>query len=110
MGNDDGRPVNKMVNLKLTYAKYVETYLGRIGGPDGDEAVVTCLKAGNDEESMVDVNLIMDIGDMRAMLYNFLRATHHSDKVSKKLYDAFKKVFEEEREEKDKSASLSSDS
>jgi hypothetical protein len=99
MASDDGRPVNALINLKLTYAKYKETYLGRIGGPEGDETVVTCLSVGNDEEDRVDVNLIMDIGDMRAMLYNFLRATHHTDKVSEKLFAAFKKVFEDERKE-----------
>jgi hypothetical protein len=102
MASDGEYQVNQLVNLKLTYAKYRETYLGRIGGPTGDETVVTCLRVGNDENDMVDVNLIMDIGDMRALLYNTLRATHHTDPVSAKLYDAFKKVFEEERAEKEK--------
>jgi len=73
---------------------------GRVGGPDGDETVVTCLTVGNDETDMTDVNLIMDIGDMRAMLYNFLRATHHTDPVSKELYEAFKKIFEAQHEKK----------
>lgn len=95
-----------MLNLPLTLAKYKQTYLGKVGGPDGSPTVITCLRVGNEGDE-IDVNLIMDVGDVRTMLYNTLRATNGLDPVTTKLYEAFKKVFLEESEAK--AARLSTD-
>jgi hypothetical protein len=83
---------DELLSLNLTKAKYEQTLLGRVGGPEGPEIIVTCWKLGENEQ---EANFAMDIESSRQLLYDMLRAMKHMDPIAEKLFKAFKKVFEE---------------
>lgn len=85
-----------MENLNLTPAKYQRTLLGRVGGPEGPPTVVTCLGVGEQT-----VNIIMEVGDAKQMLYDTLSALQTFDPVAGELYAAFREVFERRASERD---------
>lgn len=79
-----------MEEIPLTVAKYERTLLAKVGDPDGATALVNCLTVGDET-----VNFIMEVTDVRQMLYDNLRLMQDLDPISKKLFEAFKRVFEE---------------
>lgn len=79
----------ELKHLDLQAANYQETYLGRVGGPQGPEIIVTCY-----EIEGKSLNLALSFSDAKQSIYDILRTLRFSDPTAEELFQAFKSIFE----------------